>query len=351
MRTVTEIYEEMRDHVAAETGMAPRGDCEMAVRLYAAAAQICGLYVQNEWTRRQCFPQTAQGEHLDYHATLRGLSRSPAAKAQGTLRFFLTQALPSDLAIPAGTVCMTAGLVRFETAHTAILRAGDLWVEVSAQALEPGIQGNVASGAVRSMAVAPMGVSSCTNPAPFVGGAEEEDDDKLRTRILETFRRMPNGTNAAYYEREALSFSAVAAVNVLARSRGRGTVDVVIATAQGQPDQALLQQVEEHLQAAREIAVDVKTLPPTQVAVPVSVRIRAEEGKDLSIVATQVEDQITSYFNGSLLGQSILRARLGQLIYQVAGVENFKLLAPLDDVAVQPGQLPVLREVAVEEMV
>lgn len=244
-----------------------------------------------------------------------------------------------------------AGLVRFETTRTVILKAGNLWADAPAQALEPGIQGNVATDTVRTMAVAPLGVSACTNPAPFVGGTEEEGDEALRKRIVETYRRMPNGTNAAYYEREALSFPAVAAVNVLGRNRGRGTVDVVIATAQGQPDEDLLLQVASHLQSVREIAVDVNVLGPTQVGVPVSVRIRAEEGKALEAVAALVTDQITSYFNGGLLGESVLRARLGQLVYQVEGVANFKLLAPLDDVAVQPGQLPVLREIAVEEMV
>ena len=56
------------------------------------------------------------------------------------------------------------------------------------------------------MAVAPVGVSQVTNPEAFTGGADVEDDEALRARVLETFRRMPNGANAAFYEQEALSF-------------------------------------------------------------------------------------------------------------------------------------------------
>lgn len=350
MKTVREIYEAMLQTMAQETGMEPRGDCEMAVRLYAAAAQICGLYAQNGWTRRQCFPQTAQGEYLDYHAALRGLQRNAATRAQGKLRFSLDRAMTGDLLIEAGTVCMTAGLVRFETTKSVILGAGSLWVEAPAQAVETGPGGNVAAGGVRVMAVAPLGISACTNPVAFTGGAEEEDDENLRARILETFRRMPNGANAAYYEREALSFEEVAAVNVLGRNRGVGTVDVVIATLQGQPGAALLGKVEDHLQAAREIAVDVKTLAPVETKVAVSVRVKPQAGKDGAAVCSQVADRIAGYFDGRLLGESVLRAQLGKLIFETAGVENYKILAPVNDVTIQPGRLPVLSGVTVEVM-
>ena len=59
------------------------GTGEMAVRLYALAAQVYGLYQESAWTRRQCFPQTATGEELDKHGALRGITRNGASKAAG----------------------------------------------------------------------------------------------------------------------------------------------------------------------------------------------------------------------------------------------------------------------------
>lgn len=79
--TVEELYGQMVDTFQRETGLALAGDGDMAVRLYAVAAQLYALYVQADWVGRQCFPQTAQGDYLDKHAQLRGLERRAATAA------------------------------------------------------------------------------------------------------------------------------------------------------------------------------------------------------------------------------------------------------------------------------
>ena len=81
--TVDEIYSQMAQTFQTETGLALAGDGDMAVRLYAVAAQIYALYVQADWVARQCFPQTALGDYLDKHAQLRGLERRDAVAAVG----------------------------------------------------------------------------------------------------------------------------------------------------------------------------------------------------------------------------------------------------------------------------
>lgn len=121
------------------------------------------------------------------------------------------------------------GLVAFETTQAGVLPAGELSVDLPAQAVEPGPGGNVSAGTVRTMAVAPVGVAACTNPVPFTGGREEEEDEELRARILATYQQLPNGTNGAYYAQEALAVEGVTAVRVLPKNRGMGTVDVIIA--------------------------------------------------------------------------------------------------------------------------
>ena len=105
-----------------ETGLVPAGDGDLAVRLYAVAAQIYAMYVQAQWVERQCFPQTAEGEDLDRHAALRGLERREAAKAEGSIQFSVDTASATDRPIPAGTVCMTAEQVRFETLEDVVLQ-------------------------------------------------------------------------------------------------------------------------------------------------------------------------------------------------------------------------------------
>ena len=51
--TVDEIYGQMVQIFQQETGLTLAGDGDMAVRLYAVAAQIYALYVQGDWVGRQ----------------------------------------------------------------------------------------------------------------------------------------------------------------------------------------------------------------------------------------------------------------------------------------------------------
>ena len=350
MKTIDEIYREMLACFGEETGLEPREGTDLSARMYALAAQVYALYVQADWVTRQAFPQTAEGEYLDYHAQLRSLERKPALPAQGTVRFTAGEAAQSDRAIPEGTVCMTAGLVRFATTQAAVLPAGELTVDVPVQALEPGTAGNVSAQTVVSMAVAPMGIASCTNPQAFAGGADGEGDEELRARILDTFRRLPNGANAAFYEQGALSFDQVAAATVIPRPRGVGSVDVIVSTLAGTPGEELLEQLQDYFEQRREIAVDVQVKAPTPVTVNVAVQVKAKGGWDKTQVLDQVEETLESWFDGKLLGQDVLLARLGSLIYGCDGVENYAVSAPAADLAVDADELPVLGTLSVEEM-
>ena len=246
---------------------------------------------------------------------------------------------------------MTAGLIRFETTQAAVLAAGTLTADVPVRALTPGEAGNVSAGAIVSMAVAPVGISACTNQSPCAGGADGETDEALRERVLESFKRLPNGANSAFYQQGALSFDQVAAAAVIPRPRGVGSVDVVPATMAGLPGEELLAELEDYFEQRREIAVDVQVRAPETVTVNIAVEVEPEKGRDKAQVLAGVEETIQSWFTGRLLGQRILLARLGSLIYGCDGVANYAITAPAADVAVEEDQLPVLGTLTVEEKV
>lgn len=193
MKTVDEIFGEMLVSFGARTGMEVDQGCDLAVRLYAAAAQIYALYLQADWVARQAFPPDSGG----------GLSGSPRpAERAGAEAGLPCGGDPPLLCGRGGRDaqgdptghrmydCGT-GAVRDHTA--AVLPAGQLQVDVPARALLAGSSGNAAAGTVLSMAVAPVGVRRCDNPEPFLGGSDGETDSELRKRVLDTFQRLPNG--------------------------------------------------------------------------------------------------------------------------------------------------------------
>lgn len=347
MKTIEEIYQELAEEFQTRTGLTASGSGDLAARFYSVAAQLYSLYVQAEWTRRQCFPQTALGEDLDRHAQLRGLSRRQAAPATGTVRFYVDGDRQTDTVIPAGTVCMTAGEIRFLTDEEGTVAAGGTQIDLPVTAAEPGARGNVDAGTIVFLAVPPVGVTACANLSGLTDGQDTEGDDQLRERVLATYRRLANGANTVFYEQAAMAFDGVAAVTVLPRNRGVGTVDVVAAAQGGVPDETLLAELQDYFDSVREIAVDVQVLAPTVNTVDVAVTVTARDGYEFSAVAAAVEAALRGWFTGERLGSPVLRAELTALLFGVEGVANCVVTLPAADVAADSVTLPQLGDLTV----
>lgn len=348
-KTIDEIYQEMLSVFGEKSGYLPSASCDLAARLYAAAAQIQALYLQAQWLLDQSFPQTARADYLDRHAQLRGISRAIATCATGTLRFGIQAAIGSDLPIGAGTVCMTGTGVRFATTEDVVLRAGELYVDAPAMALEPGKEGNVAPETVTIMAAMPVGIKACTNPEAFSGGDDEEDDSSLRRRLLDSYLRLPNGANAAYYEQTALSRTGVAAALAVRCPRGVGSVDLYVATDAGIPDQDLLQELNDYLQEKREISVDLRVLAPRPLPININVAIQRAGSATFEKARADADAVLRSVFTGAMLGKEVTMAFLGNLLYSQESIQNYRFASPTADLAASPTVLPCLGSVTITE--
>lgn len=350
MKSADEIYCEMCSNYAELTGLTVRDGCDMAVRLYAAAAQIESLYAYNDWVKKQCFPQTATGEYLDNHAIMRGLKRIEATYSTGIIQFTAQAAVAVDLTVPKDTVCVTASGIRFATTENGVIASGETSCECAAIAMEAGSSGNVEAEAIAFMQQAPVGIVSCINVSGFAGGVDGEDDDSLRERILATYTSLPNGANAAYYEQLAKSVTGVEAVKVIPKERGVGTVDVIITAVDGMPDDALINEVLSIINQSREICVNVKVYAPTAVTVNVQIGIEAESGYDFNKVSGDVQLAIEKYFDGKLLGCDVLRVKLGDIVFGIDGVRNYTIALPVNDTEITDNELPILGTLTVNAL-
>lgn len=349
MKTCEQLYADMMQTYGEKTGFVMADSADLAVRLYAAAAQMESLYAYCDWALGQAFPQTATGQYLEYHGTLRGLSRKAGSHAVGTVRFSVSEVRQQPVTVPQGTVCTTPGLVRFAVEQETQIPAGGLYVDAPVRAEEPGAAGNAAAGAVCRMPQPPAGVAACSNTQAFSGGADTEDDEGLRGRILESFIRLPNGANRAFYETRALAHPGVGGVSVQPRPNGPGTVRVVVATVSGEPDGPLLERVRQDLQSVREISVDVTVAAPQVQTVALAVTLWPKDNVEFATAKAAVESAIGGYFTGALLGKGVLLAELGNRIFETGLVKNYRFTAPAVDVAAEAATLPRLGAVTVTE--
>lgn len=344
-----EIYQELAAEFQSRTGLTAGGSGDLAVRFYAVAAQLYGLYAQADWIGRQCFPQTAQGSALDQHAQLRGINRRAAGKATGVVRFYAAEDRMGAAQIPAGTICMTAEGLRYTTLEAGVIPLGQTQLDLAVEAVEAGAAWNVPAGRIVYLAVAPTGVTACTNPEPVTTGMDDEMDETLRERVLATYHRLANGANAAFYEQTAMSYEGVAAVTVISRSRGVGTVDVVVSAQGGMPDQALLESLQAYLDQMREIAVDVQVMAPEAVDVKIDITLTVENGHSFEEVSGAVQQMLEHWFTGRLLGCPVLQAELTTLVFGVDGVANCTVTISGGDVAADSVSLPCLGQLQITE--
>lgn len=349
MKNTEEIYQALAGEFQTRTGLSAGGNGDLAVRFYAVAAQLSGLYAQADWVKRQCFPQTATGESLDLHAQERGLERRPALKATGVVRFFAGEERTETTRIPLGTICMTAGGQRYLTTRAGNVSVAERSVDLPVAASEAGAAWNAGEGEIIYMVLPPSGITACTNPAALTNGEDREEDEALRQRVLATYRRLANGANAVFYEQEALSINGVAAVKVIPRSRGVGTVDVIAAAWDGMPGESLLQQLQSHFDRVREIAVDVSVLSPARREVDISVSLVPADGYTFDQISETVQQELERWFDGKLLGKPVLQAKLTAMVFGVEGVANCSVAIDGGDVSVDAMTLPCLGKLTIAE--
>lgn len=349
MKGYEEIYAQMKRSLEEKTGVAIPDGGDMALRLAAVAAELESLWAQTDWTKKQCFPQLAAGEYLDRHAQMRGLSRGAPGRARGIMRFETDEVRDKSVNVPAGTVCLSAAGREFLTDEETEIPAGAQFCTVSATAREAGSAGNLPAESVSYLALSPVGISRCFNPDAFGGGTDGEDDEELRARVLESYKSLPNGSNRSYYQTVALETDGIAAVTVIPKARGLGTVDVIVAGEAGLPGSEAVSAVLSRLSAEREICVDIQVRAPETVSVPVTVAVNISEEAEPQTVLAAVKAALEDYFSGRLLGRDVLLARLGAVILGVEGAENYSFSLPAADVSISADELPVAGTITVTE--
>ena len=327
MYTYDEILERMTEKYKEVSGNTPSETSDIYVRLQVLAGELYSAYMTMDWLKRQMFVQTCTGEYLDLHAMERGLARREASKAVGSVVFGVSEPAIQEITVPKGTVVATneESPLRFETVESVSIPAGALSVHAQVNALGEGRAYNVKAGKITVMVTPVAGVQTVTNPDDCTSGTDREGDENLRERIIRSYKFASNGTNCAYYKTIATEVEGVAGAGVVPRGRGAGTVDVYLSAEGSDVSDETLAAVQEKLSLLREVNVDVAVLRAEPERVDLIIYIDVCDGYEFAQVADVCRNVVVNYINTRGVGDRIILSDLGDILYHIEGVDDFRI--------------------------
>ncbi len=333
MEAYEEIYQRMKTAYCTERGAEIDEAGDIAIRLRVLAGEIYNMQTELEWLKRQLSPEKATGVFLDHFAQQRGISRKAAVKASGTLEFRLAETRQTEVVIPAGTVVSTdtESPVRVYTTEACAIPANTYAVTVGAEAEQAGYRGNINANIATIPVSVPSEVDSVTNLAPFRGGADTESDETLRARVRESYVNQPNGMNAAYYIALATSVDGVTKAGVISKLRGAGTVNVYVCGTDDNVSNAVLAQVQQVLEDARELNVDVLAARATSQPYDMTVTVKAKPGYSSAEVTQMCADAFEDYITSLPVGGTLYLSQLGKYLLDTGCIVNYSFDAGMSN--------------------
>lgn len=263
------------------------------------------------------------------------VQRKQPAPALAVLEFQRPNPAGGVVELPIGTKVRTERGTEFATTQVLSIPAGSTApVTIQGQAVVVGTGGNVAIGTITQFVQSPPDPDLVvTNPEPATGGADVESDASLRQRARDFFRAARRGTLAAI-EFGALTVAGIESAQALEVVDGKGDpvgiVQLFIADAQGQANQALTNSVELALQEFRAAGIVVDVFGAVPQFEDIIFRLRFETGIDTNAAFEEVRFLTVVAVNALAPGQILPVSLLLEQARRVPGV------IVLDDTMVEP---------------
>lgn len=326
--TYDEILKNMEETFYRESGKYVKDYSDISLRFRAVASEIYAAYANADYVLKQAFVQTAQGEYLDRHAALRGITRKKEAKATGTLVFFMEEPLDRDVEIPANTVCSIKGrpLIQYATNEKTVIPAGSLSAGSLATALSTGDAFNVSAGTVNVMVNPPEHVSFVTNINHFIGGYDDETDSALRERILASYGNLSNAVNRKSAEELIMTVEDIIDA-ALALDEENGRLNVCLRTKNNKIMPEVMNAVKDILGFAKVCSVNLFLQLAERAEFSVIAAVKVKNGADEQLLKDKVTQTITNFCEGARIGKQLETSRIAASVAALDDVEFAEISA------------------------
>lgn len=172
-----------------------------------------------DWIAKQTNPFTAEGEYLEAWGALKKVYRKDASAAVLSAAFTGVAGKPLDDGTPVDRSDGTA----YTTSGTQVVVGTSVTVTIVANVA--GTAGNADPGTVMSLGVAVDGIQSTGSVTAVVSsGADIEDQEEYRARVLDAYQNPTQGGNRADYVKWALDVAGVTRAWCAPNAFGAGTV-------------------------------------------------------------------------------------------------------------------------------
>jgi uncharacterized phage protein gp47/JayE len=301
------------------------------------AGGLSALYKYVEFLNRQVWPDQAEAEFLVDHGTRWGVFRTPAAPATGTVSFSGTD----GAIIPAATVVQRADGTRYLTDAIGTIAAGVALVEVTAETA--GQASNSALSTAVTLVSPIAGVNSAaTATTALAGGADIEDVEAWRARILARVRQAPQGGSVDDYIAWALEVPGVTRAWVYPAELGAGTVTIRFARdddASPIPDAGEVATMQDYIDERRPVTAAVTVVAPVAVPLDFTIQLTPDTPPVKAAVEAELADLIR---REGKPGGTLLLSHLREAISIAAGESNHVLTAPGADVTHTVAEMPTM---------
>jgi uncharacterized phage protein gp47/JayE len=314
-QTYEEILQRLKNKVPS--GMDTSEGSFIHDTLSPAALEIAQLYTNLDMILTLAFAQTTSGQYLDYRADERGLTRKNALKATGMVK---VSGNPG-VAIGKGTIFLTDGGIEFESTEVAVIQENGL-ADISIQAVDDGITGNVPAGAVKTLQVALQGVTEITNESAITGGTDRESDEDLLSRLLRKVRNPATSGNAAHYLQWAAEVSGVGDAKVFPLWDGAGTVKVIIIDSEKTPaEPEIVTATAAYIESMRPVGAEVTVESSAGVDINVAATVTLAENYTLEQVTDSFRALLTEHLKDIAFKQDYVSfARIGSTLLETPGI-------------------------------
>lgn len=344
-KSYEEIVEEMLKEFAKELGVDyVSNSSDIAIKSKVYAAQIEGLYYNQEFIMKQSNPLTATDNYLDiWGKSMNVEGRKLATSAVGTVVFYRETPFSSeDIKIPKGTIVSTnqniiGTLVEATTTDDVFLKQGELEVAANVKTIQLGEDTNLSKGSISIINNPPPGIEFVKQLEPFRDGSNREDDEIFRDRFK---KNKFYGTDDAFAAK-AMEVSGVTSAKTLELNRGPGTADILISSANGVPSDELLSRVKEHILKRRPICSDLDVIKANIYKLDYDIKVKLKDDVKLDskidniTVLERIRTSIVIYLKTVGINGVIRKSGLIRVITSLDEVVDVDIISPKNNIVLE----------------